>query len=355
MSFTQQEIQRAGLASLNDYMRNTPIDQIAVERPFLRKLYTMKKSFSGGKQYVVENLRYRYQSNFQFYRGDQQVSYNKRSTVKHAQFEWTSCHDGYSLSEDDFFQNGIVVADSKPKNASDAERLQLYNLFTENNEVLREGFEEAFDQALMRDGTQDDEAIAGLDHLIPVATGATVGTIDSSSDTWWESNRSLSVAQANLINTMEAQWRKCVRNGGRPDFIMAGSNYIDDFRAAALASSGGIQRYTVVNTTGQQVALDPSVGPVQGVETGLHFQNVPIVWNPVFEDLDALESPTHAWEDRCYMINCKHVRLRPAEGHDMVTRNPPRVYDRYTYYWGLTWKGAICTSRRNAHSLITLD
>lgn len=350
MSFTTQEVNRAGLAALNDYMRNTPIDQVATERPWLSKLMKMKKKFGGGKQYVVENLRYRYQSNFQFYRGDQQVTYNKRSTVKHAQFEWTSCHDGYSMSEDDFAQNGIVVADSKPKNSSKAERIQLYNLFTENNEVLREGFEEQFDRALLLDGTQATEAIQGLDHLISQSGQGTIGTINATSgNDWWRNNASLNVADGNIITTMESLWRSCIRNGGRPDFIMAGSTFIDKFRAQAKSE---ISRYTIVNTNGGQAGFDPSVGPVQGVSTGLHFQQVPIVWNPVFEDLDSEYSPTETWESRCYFLNCKHIRLRPMEGHDMVTRNPPRVYDRYTYYWGLTWKGAMTTNRRNAHAML---
>ena len=79
--------------------------------------------------------------------------------------------------------------------------------------------------------------------------------------------------------------------------------------------------------------------------------------NPVFEDLDATHDTgaTRTWEKRCYFLNCKHIRLRPAQGHDMVTRNPPRVYDRYAYYWGLSWKGSLCTSRRNAHAVIAVD
>lgn len=354
MPFTTLEVQRGGLHALNDYMRNVPIDQIAIERPFLKKLMGMKKKFGGGKQYVVENIRYRYQSNFQWFRGDQQVTYNKRQTVKHANFEYTSAHDGYTLNEDDFAQNSIIVADTKPKNSSKAERIQLYNMFDEQNSVLREGFEEQFDLALHQDGTAATEAIQGLDFLIPTNGLGTVGGIDSSAaaDSYWRPTVATGVAQANLITTMESTWRSCIRNGGRPDFIMAGSDFVDTFRAAA---KGEISRYSIVKTTGGQSGFDPSVGPVQGVDTGLHFQNVPIIWNPVFEELDGSSPPTVNWEDRCYFINCKHIRLRPMEGHDMVTRNPPRVYDRYAYYWGLTWKGALCTNRRNAHALLSVQ
>ena len=138
---------------------------------------------------------------------------------------------------------------------------------------------------------------------------------------------------------METMWRQCIRNGGAPDYILAGSRYIDNFRTQALAA-GGIQRYTELPRTGGSSELDPSVKQDDwGVYTGLHFQGVPIKWDPVFDDLDAALSPTTPWGDRCYFINCNHMRLRPAAGHDMVPRSPPREHDKYIFYWALTWKG----------------
>lgn len=38
----------AGKASLNQFLRNRPVDQVAVGRPFLRKLRMKKKTFAGG-------------------------------------------------------------------------------------------------------------------------------------------------------------------------------------------------------------------------------------------------------------------------------------------------------------------
>lgn len=366
MPFTSQELNRAGKIGLDFFMANDPIDNVAVERPWLRKLMTKRRPFPGGKQYIVEQLRYRYQSNFQFYYGDQQVSYNKRSTIEQAQFEWKGAHDGYSLNEDELLQNGITIADSAPKTNTKAERLQLTNLFKENNAVLRLGFEEVFDAWLLGDKysiDSDGDAIRGLDYLVDMSAGSTVGGINSTNETWWDNysvwnnaaaSKNTSITSSTVIAEMEIAWRTCIRNGGVPDFIMAGSEFIDTFRTAAAAA---ISRYTVLQTSGQQASMDPTIGPVQGVETGLHFQGVPIIWNPVFQDMDATydASATRDWEQRCYILNTRHIRLRPAQGHDMVTRNPPRVYDRYAYYFGLSWKGALCTDRRNAHAVIAID
>jgi hypothetical protein len=38
----------------------------------------------------------------------------------------------------------------------------------------------------------------------------------------------------------------------------------------------------------------------------------------------------------------------------MVSRKPPRVYDRYVHYWALTSKAALTTNKRNAHAVLSL-
>jgi len=349
MPFTAGELQAAGLASLNFHMRNNPIDQIGVERPFLRALMKGKKSFPGGKEHIVEQLRTSYGSNFQWYYGSQTVTYNTRSTLAQSFFPWRSAHDGYTMNEDEFFQNGITIADGKPGNNSAFERDRLTNLFEENNEALRLGFDESFDMELCRDGTQHAEALAGLDHIVSLTPAVgTMGGIDRSTETYWRNHVATALTSSTVVGAMETGWRACSRNGGRVNFIMAGSDFVDAFRTGAKTE---IDRYKVVNGPTE---LDPAIKQA-GIHTGLHFNGTPILWNPVFADLDAADSPLTPWEKRCYFLNLKHFRLRPAEGHDMVTRNPPRVYDKYAYYWGLTWKGSLTTNRANAHAVFAIS
>jgi hypothetical protein len=364
MPFTVAELSRAAKLSLDNYARNNPIDQIATERPWLRQLMKTKKSFGGGKQYVIENLRYRYQSNFMWYYGDQQVSYNKRSTIQQVQYPWGSWHDGYSLNEDELFQNGITTLRDEGMNGgsrtSDAEIVQLASILDENNEVLRLGAEQMFSQAAHLDGAQSTEALVALDTLVSLTpSSGTIGGI-AASNAWWQNTAKTgltSSAGANyIIDNMETVWRASVRNGGRPNFIMAGSTFIDTFRTAAKAE---IARHTVLSVNGQGTQYDPSVAGGPGGDgnpcvTGLHFKGVPILWNPEFADLDTTYSPATPWEKRCYFINTRYFKIRPAQGHDMIVRNPPGVYDRYSMYVGMTWKGAFTMNRRNAHAVLAV-
>lgn len=352
MPFTSQEISDAGVAALDHHIRNNPIDQVAVERPLLRKLMATQKEFPGGKQFVTEQLRDSYQQNFQWYFGAQPVTYNTRQTLKQSQFAWRGAHDGFFLDEDRLFQNGITITDKTGPKTND-EVLQLTNLFEEETAVLRLGFEEQLSHALHLNGTVlGADALAGLDHLVSTdpATG-TVGGIDASlpSNTWWRNHAVGGLTSSTVIAAMEAAWRASVRNGGTPDFLLAGTVFVDTYRAAMLAA--GTYQLPV---TGIQRA-DGAVGT--GTDTGLSFKKVPIIEDPEAFDIDAVQNPAIPFEKRCYFLNTKakaHIKLRPAQGHNMISRRPPRAYDRYVHYWALTWKGTMTTNRRNAHAVISV-
>jgi hypothetical protein len=99
------------------------------------------------------------------------------------------------------------------------------------------------------------------------------------------------------------------------------------------------------------------VGIFKDVKAGtemLSFHGVPIVWNPEFGDLQDLYAPATSWDKRCYIENLNHVKLRPIQGQDMITRKPPRAYDKYEWYWGLTWRGAKTMNRGNAHAAVSI-
>lgn len=352
MPFSAQELQDAGKIALDFYTKKNPIDQVAIERPLMKALMGKKKSFPGGKQYIVEQLRYRYQSNFQWFNGASVVSYNKRVTIEQAQFPWRSAHDGFSLDEDRLAQNGIVIDDnSRGGNASQAEQVQLTNLLTESTETLRLGFEEKFSMFLHLDGSSSTDAIAGLDSIVSLTpTSGTVGGIDRATATYWRNNVSTGLTapttQATAVTflaALETMWRACVKNGGRPDLIFAGAAFIDAYIAA-------------MNYVGQQIQYaGGEARKLDGGVSGVYYKGIEIQWCPEFDDnFGGFVSPATGWTKRCYFINSKHLTLRPMEGQDMVTRKPPRVYDKYVYYWALTWRGALTTNRANAHAVLSL-
>lgn len=355
MPFTATEIQEAGKIALDFYMKNKPVDQYNTERPLMQKLRKMQKSFPGGKEHVTEQLRKSNTANFQWFNGSEVVTYNKRRNIEQAQYEWRSAHDGFALDEPRLVQNGIKIDDNrKGGNFSKAEAVQLTNLLEEEIEALDLGFKEKFDQELHLDGTHDSDAITGLDALVSLtpATG-TVGGIDASTNTFWRNHAAtgltVTTTTGDVLKKMEIAWRACIRNGGKPDFILVGSDFLDGFRDFMLNTYSRVNYGPI-----QRKQIEGGSGHDEGVDTGLFFHGVEMVWDPVFSDLDTLYSPGTPWEKRCYFLNSKHLRLRPVEGQDMITRKPPRAYDKYEHYWGLTWYGAMTCNRRNAHAVLAI-
>lgn len=354
MPFTSEEIQTAGKTSIDFYQKNKPVDQVNTERPLLKWLRKNQKTFPGAKQYIVEQLRKSNSSNFQWFNGSQIVTYNKRKNIEQSQYAWRSAHDGFALDEDRLVQNGIKLIEGKGGNVSKAELIQLNSLLEEEIEALDLGFEEKFDQELHLDGTQDSDSVTGLDALVSLtpATG-TVGGIDASAEAFWRNHAAtgltVTTTTGDILDKMEIAWRACIRNGGMPNFILVGSDFLDGYRNFMLKTYGRVNYGPTERKT-----VDGGSSHVEGVNTGVFFKGVEMIWDPVFSELDTLYSPSTDWEKRCYFLNSRHLRLRPVEGQDMVTRKPPRAYDRYEYYWGLTWRGGLTTNRRNANAVLAI-
>src|ERR1700761_8642343 len=132
MPFNPEQLSYAGKAAIDYYLKNDPIDNYNIARPWIKKLQEGKKEYGGGLQYVVEQLRYQNDSNFQPYFGDSQVSYNRKRTLQQAKYTWGAFHDGFGLNEDELTQNGIVMTDDKSSVPTEAEKVQLTNLLQEN-------------------------------------------------------------------------------------------------------------------------------------------------------------------------------------------------------------------------------
>ena len=341
----------AGKASLENYLRNKAVDQIQVGRPWIRKLRSRKKLFDGGKQHIVIQLRKSYGQNGQWYYGEQEMTFNKRDTLAQAFYQWRGFRDGYTMSTDEFIENGIQISDDSRVKMSRNEKIQLTDIFTERNEALMEGFELGLDQGLQRNGQQETEAIKGLDHLIgDTANTGTVGALNRATYSWWRPTIKTGLTKANIEDEMEKGFRACQRNGGMPDWIEMGSDALDIYRSTIVES---VERRMDVGTGGAQPKAGLGIGENVdgGVMTGLYFKGViPIIWNPTFLDLDALEgSITNKWEKRIYMLNCNHIREHVVRGFDEVAYVPPTVYNREAHFFGRRWKGALAMQRANCH------
>lgn len=339
MPISSEDLQTAGKTSLDDFLKNATVDQIAEDTPFLKKLMGKRKMFLGAKQNVVAQIRKDYGTNFQWAYGETPVAFNKRDTVDQVQFPWRRCVDGFYIAYDTLFANGIKVREGErgAYRLEQNEKVQLTHLLNEQTESFRLGFTEKLSLELHRNGTSSTDAVTGLDALVATTpdTG-TVGGLDRSTATFWRNHAATGLTDGNLLHTMEKVWRECTRHGGKPDYILAGGDFIDKYCSLVPVTRN-------VNMGSQAT--------VEAARDDVRFKGVPIVWDPQFDSLDSLESPSISWAKRCYFINSRFMQLHD-DGMDIVS--PPRPHNTLALYQMINLRLALVMTRANCHAVLSI-
>lgn len=352
MPLTPAQLASGANYQMQSYAKDDPIDQFTTERPLAQWLIANKIESVFGNGIFNEKVRFTNDSNYQNYSGDDQVSYNRKDTVRLAPYQHYEAHDGFSLNETELANNGIILTDDKSAQMTEAEKIQIVNKLDEGWTTLKDGFQENWDREMHLDGTANAKACPGLDAIVSTTpdTGV-IGGIDAGTSTYWRNFADMGISTAtagNLISRMEILWRKCITSGklGAPNFIPVGSALYDALQADALKVLGRQINLGTSATGG--VTLDPTT-------KALAFKGVQVVWDPSMDALDELLGAiTYPWKKRGYFLNSKAVRLRPVKGRWMVRRTPPRVYDRYTYYFGQTADYGLTCRKRNSNAVFSI-
>lgn len=359
MGVTADELVRYGKHAIDLYLRNTPIDAVNAERPLLKMLMAGKKETTSGKDKIYVQIRKGNDSNFQDFYGSEDVTYNRKDTIEQSYYEYVNFHDGFSLHEDDFIRNGVTITEGGPgKKASASEKETITNMFNEHLETLRLGFEEAWDvvmhcgystnvSALV--GNIASNPVYGLSDAISITpTTGTYAGISRVTNTYWRNYAATGVTVTASTGTIESMmreaWRACTKYGGRPDKILCGSTFLDGYIDYMLRTYGRVN-YTPV-----------SGKDIEGAEGGVFYQGVPLVWDPTFDTLqdNSIEGATYSWKKRCYFINTKFLKLMPIKGQHMVSRTPPRIYNKYEYFWALTTRFYFVNTKPAAHAVLVI-
>lgn len=350
MPFNQAQLAAIGYTSIPLFARNDPIDQVNTVHPFFNALVKNKEDAPGGAENYVEQVYIDNDSNGQNYFGADQVSYNERDNVRQAKYPWYNYFNGFGFDEDTLKANGIIVNDDREAVASQAEKVQLTNRLKTAYKSMKLGSQADLDIEFHLDGSQSTKAVPGLDHLVSLTPNVgVVGGIDAATSPYWRNNTSLGIvtttpADGNINAAMKRMWRANTLYGGNaPNLIVCGQDFLE-----ALEKENKAISHLNVQMSGSGTSYD-------GAVKNTTFMGVPVEWDPTFDKLDELFSPATPWSKRCYMLNTDvGPRLRPVSGFWMLARKPPRMYDRFVHYWGMTSSYRLTMGQRNAQAVLTI-
>lgn len=344
MPFTAAEVANVSNALIDFHVRGDAMSQVLQDRPLFKKLIGSQKTFPGGKELITYPVKGQYTTQIQGYNHDDTVGYANPANIRRASAKWYEVHAGISLTLTELKMAGISMSDtsewSTPSNHTQQELVELTNLMTDKIDDMLEGFARSFNVMLYQDGTQDAKAVPGLrSFLLDSPTSGITFGLDRAQNSWWRNRASLNIdsstaANQNLVNTLQKEFRQLRRFGGRPDFIPAGSDFMDKFEQELRAKGN----YTLEGWA-KSGKIDASIADLQ-------FKGVDIVYDPTLDDLGQSKY--------ALVLDTRHIKLWVMDGEDRKIHTPARPPEKYVLFRAITWTGAMICDQLNAQGVYSV-
>ncbi len=269
------------------------------------------------------------------------MSYANPANLKRVEYPWKEIHAGITVTLTELKIDGISVADSttgaKTVEHSDRELTALTGLLEDKLDDMAEGWSRTFNLMLWKDGTQDAKQVAGIMALITDdPTTGVIGGLDRATVTWWRSRamvgaNKITASENNqtLTKTLRTEIRQLIRYGGKPDLVLAGSDFIGNLETEIQAK--GIYTQQGFANNGKN-----DIGMGQISIRGIGDVN----YDPTLDDL--------GFSKRCYFIDTKGIGMRVMDGEDKKTHSPARPATQYALYRAMTWTGGLVAQQLNS-------
>lgn len=352
MAFTSAELDNIANAALDYYIRQQPLSQTIQDKPLLSAMMQNSRTFPGGKGEIVRNVKGDYDTKFEGYTHDDQVSYGTPANIKQVSYPWKELHAGIQITHTELKKDGIEVVNdngSRTSQITGNEMQRVSSLLEDKLEDMTEGMRRSLNEIMWKDGTQDSKEFPGVQYFVSSATGGgeptsgDVGGLSRSANSWWR-NRSLvgsssitpSASSQTLTKTLRKEVRQLRRFGGRPTLLLCGSAFIE-------ALEDEVHEKGTYTDSGFTNAGSTDIGMADIRMRGVgQFK-----YDPTLDDL--------GHSKRCYFLDPRRLRIFVLDGHDMKRWSPQRPAEKYVLYRGVTWTGAMVGEQLNALGVYEID
>jgi hypothetical protein len=283
-----------------------------------------------GGRFLTEPLRYASSDNVKFVQKGDTVDLTDKEFLTAANYDWRYLVDS-------IVRFGIDDQQNRGKN-------QILSLMRAKLDNSQDSLVDRMETQLFQ-GASDEAGIGfhGLEDIVPAdptVTGATLGGIDPSVQTWWRNQTTdltgISFAASGVSN-MSNMNNKCMNNRmmDRPDVIVCGQTAYETYLEETIT-----QKRIMNKTLG-----DASFEAVE-------FEGLPMIWSPSEDSTSALGTGV-----RMYFLNTRFLKFRydPQMFFDMTEWKaiPNQVQDRVAQ---VITAGNLVTGRRRVHGVIhTID
>lgn len=344
MPFSAQELDNIANAALDYYVKGKPLSQTIQDKPLLKALKGVQKTFPGGRGEIKANVKNDYTTTFAGYSHDDQVSYGNPANIKQFTYPWYELHAGLSLTLTELKKDGLSISDSTAGDATESHSVReltaISDIMQDKLEDMDEGMARSMNEIFWRDGTQSTKVPPGILYFLPDDnTTGVVGGIDRAANTWWRHRTALSLdasTPANQVVTLRLrkELRQIRRYGGKPSLWLAGSAFIEALEAEVFSKG----YYTQDGFTKGKTDISSPAITMRDLGD--------IMYDPTLDDLGRSKY--------AYGIDTRHLYPYVMDGEDMKVHKPARPPEKYVLYRGVTWTGAIIGRKMNSHLVASI-
>ena len=344
MAFQQAELDNISRAALDYFIdRGTVYSQTLQDKPLLAAMDKKAKTFPGGKGNISAAVKGVYTTTAAGYTHDGTVSYATPANIQRVNYAWKEHHAGITLTHTELKHDGISVVDSSESASTSShtnrEATMLANLLEDKLEDMMEGYSRSMNSFLLDDGSNDANALTGIQAIIKDTPGGstTTGGLSNSTNTWWRNRASLDIAVTSggteLIELMHTELRQLRRYGGKPDLAICGSAFLDRL-ANELVKNGNFSQ----NGYNSRGSTDISIADI-------HYGGLNFVYDPSMDDLSISGKEPNK---RCYIIDTNKICMYYMEGEKMKRHNPARPAEKYVMYRAITSTCQLVATQLNS-------
>lgn len=377
ISFTPEALQKIAYSTFPAVLnRMAPIKADRRRMPGLA-MFADSKSTAPTNGAYGPIIKYQVQSNIdlQGWERKDPLLFAEQTIELDTQFPFANVHHGWEIVHDDIEAavGGTVMPNQYPRGKnivradSEADAFRLVNWMTAAQEAFMDKRNVNLDQLLWRSNSADPKLPTGWDGYWPRA--ACTGMTTDSGGTYGYYNL------GSLGGRLRSQYPDVLQHyvwlnatsgaGGSLRKAFNSARYEAELRSRGRTKSGikmiqmgrrAAEKYVNFATTNNWYVHTDATGTPKldiGIPTsGLEMEGIPIVINPTFKLLDAIENPTYKWDDCAFLIDMDAFELGYANGKENVFSTPPDESDQRISRFSLDDKLVLLPKVPNAIAVV---